>query len=192
MCVFTDSTSVGQSCLNSWPQVADNTCTSSSCPFQGPNSSGNSRQLRLFPSLKIECDGMLTGFSVAGENGDQNNGNYPELQVWRLTEGSTSQYQKMASWEFPRECSLQSNNVRQCTINPTSVVDGDIIGIDLPRNHISFADFRVYFMPSSQQSYILSDASVSSYTLPGSPSGVTEQPLITLDIESKHRCGYVN
>ena len=125
---------------------------------------------------------MVTGFSVAGKDGRRSNGNYPELQVWRLTEGSTSQYQRMASWEFPSECSQQSNNVWQCTVNPTSVVDGDIIGIDLPRNHKNFADFRVYFMPSSQHSYILSNVSVTSYTLPGSTNGVTEQPLITLDI----------
>ncbi len=79
--------SAGQSCLDGFPSVTDNTCTSSSCPFQGDT---RNRQLRLFPSMNITCNGMLVGLSVAGETRD--GGDYPILQIWRPTGPTSNDY----------------------------------------------------------------------------------------------------
>ena len=105
--------SAGQSCLDGFPSVTDNTCTSSSCPFQGISSS---QQLRLFPSMRITCNGVLVGLSVAGESTGNNDS--PILQIWRLTGSTSNDYERISEYTFPIGCTQLPNNVWQCTVSP--------------------------------------------------------------------------
>ncbi len=173
--------SAGQSCLDGFPLVTDNTCTSSSCPFQGANS--NSRQLRLFPSMRITCNGMLEGLSVAGET--RSGANYPILQIWRPI--SLTSYQRISEYEFPIGCTELPNNVWQCTVSPSiNVEEGDIIGVNLPRNSQVVSQFGIYFTsPSSFTSYILDSASDTTFSVPGSTTTASVQPVLTLDIHEQ-------
>ena len=174
------SWSAGQSCLDGFPSVNDNTCTSSLCPFQGLT---NSRQLRLFPSMRITCNGMLVGLSVAGET--RNGGAYPILQIWRPTGPTSNDYERISEYTFPIGCT-QTNNVWQCTVSPSIDVEvGDIIGINLPPNSNGKSAFRIYFTPpSSFTSYILDNTSVSTFSVPGSTTA-SDQPVLTLDIQEQ-------
>ncbi|XP_064395470.1 uncharacterized protein LOC135342615 isoform X2 [Halichondria panicea] len=175
----------GQSCLDGFPSVTNNTCTSSSsCPFQG---SINSRQLRLFPSMRITCNGMLVGLSVAGETRKKGNRNYPILQIWRPTSSTSNDY--ISEYPFPIGCTQLDlpNNVWQCTISPSINVEmGDIIGINLPRNRDRNSAFGIYFTSqTSFTSYILCSTSATTFSvLPGSTSA-SAQPVLTLDIREQ-------
>ncbi len=123
--------SAGQSCLDGFPSVTDNTCTSSSsCSFQGLSI----QQLQLFPSMRITCNGMLVGLSVAGET--RGGGDYPILQIWRLTGSTSNEYERISEYTFPNVgCTQQPNNVWQYIVSPSIDVEvGDIIGINFPRN----------------------------------------------------------
>ncbi len=172
--------SAGQSCLDGFPSVTDNTCTpSSSCSFQGGN--GNSRQLHLFPSMRITCNGTLEGLSVAGET--QTKTGNPILQIWRPT--SPTSYMKISEYEFPPiGCTQPTNNVWQCTVSPSiNVEEGDIIGISLPG--LQKSAFGIYFTsPSSFASYILDSESVTTFSAPGSTTA-SVQPVLTLDIREQ-------
>ncbi len=81
---------------------------------------------------------------------------------------------------------LRPNNVWQCTVSPSIDVEvGDIIGINLPRNHMNFAAFGIYFTsPSSFTSYILGSTSASTFSVPGSTTA-SAQPVLTLDIQEQ-------
>ncbi len=174
--------SAGQSCLNGFPSVTNNTCTSSSCSFQGISSS---QQLRLFPSMRITCNGMLVGLSVAGET--RNGGAYPILQIWRPTGPMSNDYMRISEYIFPNVgCTQQPNNVWQCTVSPSIDVEvGDIIGINLPRNNNGQTKFGIYFTPSSSStSYILDSTSASTFSVPGSTTA-SAQPVLTLDIQEQ-------
>ncbi|XP_064396494.1 RAF proto-oncogene serine/threonine-protein kinase-like isoform X2 [Halichondria panicea] len=171
----------GQSCLDGFPSVTNNTCTSSSCPFQGSN---QNRQLRLFPSMRITCNGMLVGLSVAGETRKKGK-NYPILQIWRPTSSTSNDY--ISEYPFPIGCTQLDlpNNVWQCTISPSIDVEmGDIIGINLPRNRMNSA-FRIYFTSqTSFTSYILGSTSDTTFSVPGSTTA-SVQPVLTLDIREQ-------
>ncbi len=174
--------SAGQSCLDGFPSVTNNTCTSSSCPFQGISSS---QQLRLFPSMRITCNGVLVGLSVAGESTGNNDS--PILQIWRLTGSTSNDYERISEYTFPIGCTQLPNNVWQCTVSPSIDVEvGDIIGIILPRSRQSSA-FRIYFTPlSSSTSYTLDSTSASTFSVPGSTTA-SAQPVLTLDIQEQGR-----
>ncbi len=123
------------------------------------------------------------GLSVAGET--RNGGAYPILQIWRPTGPTSNDYERISEYTFPIGCT-QTNNVRQCTL--TSSIDvkvGDIIGINLPRNHINFAAFIIYFTsPSYSTSYILDSTSDTTFSVPGSTTA-SAQPVLTLDIQEQ-------
>ena len=171
----------GQSCLDGFPSVTDNTCTSSSCPFQGLSI----QQLRLFPSMRITCNGMLVGLSVAGETGNRNKDS-PILQIWRLTGPMSNDYMRISEYTFPIGCTQLPNNVWQCTVSPSIDVEvGDIIGINLPPTSNGQSAFRIYFTsPSSFTSYILDSTSASTFPVPGSTTA-SAQPVLTLDIQEQ-------
>ena len=136
--------------------------------------------------MRITCNGVLVGLSVAGENRKKGNRNYPILQIWRPTSSTSSDY--ISEYPFPIGCTQLDlpNNVWQCTISPSINVEmGDIIGINLPRNRMNSA-FRIYFTsPSSFTSYILGSTSDTTFSvLPGSTSA-SAQPVLTLDIREQ-------
>ena len=172
--------SVDLSCLDGFPSVT--TCPSSSCFFQGLT---NTRQLRLFPSMRITCNGMLVGFSVAGKTRNEGNNNYPFLQIWRPT--SPMSYMKMSEYEFSISgCTELPNNVWQCTVSSSiNVEEGDIIGINLPRDQKMNSAFGIYFRSSSSfTSYILDSALGTTFSVSGS-SDASVQPVLTLDIHEQ-------
>ena len=121
------------------------------------------------------------GLSVAGKT--RNGGAYPILQIWRLNGSASNEYERISEYTFPNVgCTQQPNNVWQCTVSPSIDVEvGDIIGINLPRNHMNFAAFGIYFTPSSFTSYILGSTSNTTFSVPGSTTA-SAQPVLTLDI----------
>ncbi len=143
----------------------------------------NSRQLRLFPSMRITCNGVLVGLSVAGETRKKGNRNYPILQIWRPTSSTSSDY--ISEYPFPIGCTQLDlpNNVWQCTISPSINVEmGDIIGVNLPPKKSAFG---IYFMSkTSFTSYILGSTSASKLSVPGSTTA-SAQPVLTLDIREQ-------
>ena len=134
--------------------------------------------------MRITCNGMLVGLSVAGETRD--GGDYPILQIWRPTGPTSNDYERISEYTFPIGCT-QTNNVRQCTVSPSIDVEvGDIIGIILPRNRQSSA-FWIYFASSSSStSYTLDSTSASTFSVPGSTTA-SAQSVLTLDIQEQGR-----
>ncbi len=135
--------------------------------------------------MRITCNGMLVGLSVAGET--RNGGDYPILQIWRPTGPMSNDYEKISEYmyTFPNVGCTQTNNVWQCTVSPSIDVEvGDIIGINLPRNHMNFAAFGIYFTPSSFTSYILGSTTASTFSVPGSTTA-SAQPVLTLNIQEQ-------
>ncbi len=134
--------------------------------------------------MRITCNGTLDGLSVAGET--QGGGDYPILQIWRLTSPTSNHYERtLSEYEFPIGCTELSNNVWQCTVSPSiNVEEGDIIGISLPTRLGSA--FGIYFTsPSSFTSYILTSESVIRFPAPGSSTTASVQPVLTLDIREQ-------
>ncbi len=134
--------------------------------------------------MRITCNGVLVGLSVAGET--RIGGDSPILQIWRPT-GPTS-YQRISEYTFPIGCTQQPNNVWQCAVSPSIDVEVvDIIGIILPRNQQNFAAFGIYFMsPSSFTSYILDSTTASTFSVPGSTTASpSAQPVLTIDIQEQ-------
>ena len=176
----------GQTCLSGFPSyddVTSNTCTGTSCTFQGPN---NDPELRIFPMMMISCSGELQGLTVAGVL-DESNKLLPELQIWRPVPSDSMDYNKLVTtsipYQFPVGFASLSNNVLNCTLDTAaSVVEGDILGILLPRNHMSHAKLRIYFTDISTPNHILPSTSRSTFT-PPSTQVVYVQPLIYLHIK---------
>ncbi len=133
--------------------------------------------------MRITCNGMLEGLSVAGETRRVGSNN-PFLQIWRPT--SPTSYMKISEYEFPIGCTELPNNVWQCTVSPSiNVEEGDIIGINLPPNRQQHSAFGIYFTSSSSfTSYILDSASDTTSPLPGSTTA-SVQPVLTLDIREQ-------
>ncbi len=176
--------SAGQSCLDGFPSVT--VCTSLSCSFQGESGNSDSRQLRLFPSMNITCNGTLVGLSVAGET--RNGETDPILQIWRLNISTSNDYERISDYPFPIGCTELPNNVWQCNLtSPIDVEVGDIIGINLPHNHQNAATFGIYFTsPSSFTSYILGSELDTTFSVPGSTTASpSAQPVLTLDIQEQ-------
>ena len=137
--------------------------------------------------MRITCNGMLVGLSVAGETRKKGNRNYPILQIWRPTSSTSNDY--ISEYPFPIGCTQLDlpNNVWQCTISPSINVEmGDIIGINLPRNRDRNSAFGIYFTSqTSFTSYILRSTSATTFSvLPGSTSA-SAQPVLTLDIREQ-------
>ncbi|XP_064390055.1 uncharacterized protein LOC135337965 isoform X2 [Halichondria panicea] len=180
LCI-TNGQGQGQRCLDGFPSVTDNTCTLSTCPIQGISSS---RQLRLFPSMRITCNGMLVGLSVAGET--LSGGDYPILQIWRPTGPTPNDYERISEYTFPIGCTQLPNNVWQCRVNSIDVEERDIIGIDLPLAIKTVAAFGMYSMsPPSFTSYTLSSTTERTFSVPVSAITDSAQPLLTLDIQEQ-------
>ena len=142
LCIWRVLVYAGQTCLSGFPlynDVTSNTCTGASCTFQGVSIP----ELRIFPTMMIKCSGELQGLTVAGVL-DEGNIQLPELHIWRPVPSDSMNYNKLVTtsipYPFPVGCTSLSNNVLNCTLDTAaSVVDGDILGILLPRNHLNFA-----------------------------------------------------
>ena len=133
--------------------------------------------------MRITCNGVLVGLSVAGET--RGGGAYPILQIWRPTGPTSNDYERISEYTFPIGCS-QTNNVWQCTVSSSIDVEvGDIIGIDLPANQQQQSAFGIYFTSqSSSTSYILDSELASTFSVPGSTTA-SAQPVLTLDIQEQ-------
>ncbi len=136
--------------------------------------------------MRIICNGVLVGLSVAGETRGGGNSDYPILQIWRPTSPTSNEYESISEYKFPIGCTELPNNVWQCTLTSTiDIEEGDIIGINLPRNRDQNAAFGIYFTsPSSFTSYILDSTSASTFSVPGSTTA-SAQPVLTLDIQEQ-------
>ena len=186
LCILRVLVYAGQTCLGGFPSYSDvtsNTCAGASCTFQGLD---NGPQLRIFPMMMISCSGELQGLTVAGVL-DESNTQLPELQIWRPVPSGSMTYNKLVTtsipYQFPVGCTSLSNNVLNCTLDTAaSVVEGDILGILLPRNHQSFAKLRIYFTAVSTPNHILPSTDSTSFTLPSTLPTVNVQPLIYLHI----------
>ena len=135
--------------------------------------------------MRITCNGMLVGLSVAGQT--RSGVDYHILQIWRPTGPTSNDYERISEYTFPIGCFQLPNNVWRCTvISPSIHVEvGDIIGINLPRNRRTAAAFEMFFTsPSSSTSYILSNTSVSTFSVPGS-TAASAQPVLTLNIQEQ-------
>ncbi len=96
-------------------------------------------------------------------------------------------YMKMSEYEFSISgCTELPNNVWQCTVSSSiNVEEGDIIGINLPRDQKMNSAFGIYFRSSSSfTSYILDSALGTTFSVSGS-SDASVQPVLTLDIHEQ-------
>ena len=135
----------------------------------------------------ISCNGELQGLTVAGVL-HEDNIQLPELQIWRPVPSDSMNYNKLETtsipYQFPVGCTSLSNNVLNCTLDTAaSVVEGDILGILLPRNHMNHAKLRIYFTAMSTPNHIFPSTSSTSFTLPSTLPTVNAQPLIYLHIK---------
>ena len=172
-------------------EVTSNSCPSS-CTTEGDS---DNKQVQLYPTMKISCNGRLEGLTVAGVFGRKPTstddvGAYPNLQIWRSTSESAIYHRKKSGIEFP-SCSIYSPNTsteEHCTLDSKIPVEmGDIIGIVLPSNNVNQA-FRVYFSSAGHgnqtSSYILQTMGTRTVNLSKYRAVKNNRPLIYLNIIS--------
>lgn len=179
----------GQECLSGFPSPI-NVTTPYCLSCCTPEGSTSSRQLRIFPTMTIICNGTINGITVAGQFGRKGRP-FPVLQIWRPGPDDSMTYTTttpVVSFPLNDLCSSLSTdsilNVQRCYLVRSIFVEvGDIIGILLPRNHIKQAGFLIYFTGTDTPSY---EASLSdtSFTLPSDSTqpDYDVQPLLYLDI----------
>ena len=89
----------------------------------------NDERLVLFPDIIFTCSGMVVKWIMGGER-ESFQGEFSELQIWRLTGGSV--YQKITGTVISL-LSDEDDNVYEYTVNPPLPFQtGDILGLFQP------------------------------------------------------------
>ncbi len=145
----------------------------------------NNVRLWLFPSMKFNCSGNITGWIFQAESSDSGT-ELPRMQVWRENPISVDALDYLLQSSSGSEGELSKVGATESVYKyvleyPVSVEEGDILGIALPPAAnsnllLQFQDFGAVGAPESYLTPI-----ISSIFLAVSQLGVNAQflPLVT-------------
>ena len=142
----------------------------------------NDRQI-IFPDITFSCSGEVVKWIVA-EKWDANKMNPPELQIWRLSEGSNNNYRKLNS-TIILPGSKEDDEVYEYTVDPPLPFQpGDILGVLQPGG----SKLKVRYEKDGDSVYYYSEAEVNNEVFDISGTSIsteTDLPLVTVEI-GKH------
>ena len=138
-------------------------------------------QQALFPDIKFSCSGEVVKWIMAGK-WRRNEMNHPQLQIWRLSEGSSTNYEKLYSTIIDVD-SKEDDNVYEYTVDyPLPFQPGDILGVLQPGN----SELQVRYEQGGGSVYYSSRAGdnndVFDIISGESVSMETDLPLVTVEI----------
>ena len=149
-----------------------------------------SSRTRIIPEMTFTCSGIVTHWRAAGEfRTGKNTVINTVLSIWR--ERSSGTYDRIDGIELgrcgsedPAPSVMGMSNVYVCTLPQServSVQPGDIVGIELPSDNLSF---RLYFdnTNSGPINYVFNSHG-SMFSLSQASSSVQDQPQISLTVE---------
>jgi hypothetical protein len=139
----------------------------------------NNRQI-IFPDIMFSCSGEAVKWIVA-EKWDDDETNPPELQIWRLSEGSNNNYRKINSTIISPD-SREDDEVYEYTVDPPLPFQpGDILGVLQPGG----SKLKVRYEEDGDSVYYYSKAGENNedFDISGtSISTETDLPLVTVEI----------
>ena len=102
---------------------------------------------RFFPDIGFTCNGNITHIIIGAE--DQNGTQFPQIRFWRLSdEGEYEQTGSSYSLVYNDANDTSTTNLRWYNLSqPIQVQNGDVLGIDQPREMDS--ELTLYFQDVS-------------------------------------------
>ena len=137
-------------------------------------------QQMIFPDITFTCDGDVVKWIMAGRwNFDHNQ--FPELQIWRLSQGTT--YTKQNGTSITADNRESDDIYEYILTTPLPFQSGDILGILQPNNDIS--KLQVGYDGDGDSVYYHTGADVNNDIFDINGLGVTTEtdiPLVTVVI----------
>ena len=142
----------------------------------------NNRQM-IFPDIMFSCSGEVVKWIVA-EKWDHNKMNPPELQIWRLSEGSNNNYMKLNSTIISPDSEEDDEVYEYRVDSPLPFQPGDILGVLQPDG----SKLKVRYEQGGGSLYYYSVAGENNEVFDISGTSIsmkTDLPLVTVEI-GKH------
>ncbi len=110
------------------------------------------KQQSLFVHQEFNCSGKLTGWKFAAKWENDDKSQFPELQVWRLVDGSTTSYSKVLS-VTATTIARSINSVYTYDLGDSAfdIHRGDVLGVFQPEKRKS--RLIVYLQESEEDIY---------------------------------------
>ena len=135
-------------------------------------------EFRLLPNESFSCSGTMTGLLLVGTLGTNGKRNqYPEIQIWRNTDGNTytrqaNQEIRLAAGDFSPDGVFQYN-----LTTPILFQSGDVLGVYQPSTKSSVV--RVYYSQENQITFRVTNNPTSPITTPNLLSASDELILMS-------------
>ena len=147
------------------------------------------RQQRIIPGIKFTCNGTLTKWIIGAQSTvtEATNPQHPQLQIWRLRQGSTNRYDRTNHFSDITELNTTDDlNVYEYIPNPPlEFRANDFLGLHQPHN--GDTQVEVYYqMGGAPRNYVRPnrDSPVTSNFRTG--GGVdNDLPLVTVEVNGK-------
>ena len=146
------------------------------------------RQQRIIPGIKFTCNGTLTKWIIGAQRTvtEATNPRHPQLQIWRLRQGSTNTYDRTTFSDITELNTTDDLNVYEYIPNPPLEFQAnDFLGLYQPR--ISNTQVEVYYQISGAPHNFArfnQDSPVTRDFITG--RGVdNDLPLVTVEVNGK-------
>ena len=147
------------------------------------------RQQRIIPGIKFTCTGTLTKWIIGAQRTvtEATNPRHPQLQIWRLRQGSTNSYDRTNHFSDITELNTTDDlNVYEYIPNsPLEFQANDILGLYQPR--IGDTQVEVYYQmggaPRNFARYNRDSPVTSNFTTRGGVGN--DLPLVTVEVNGK-------
>ena len=145
-------------------------------------------QQRIIPGIKFTCTGTLTKWIIGAQSTvtEATNPRHPQLQIWRLRQGSTNTYDRTTFSDITELNTTDDLNVYEYIPNlPLDFRANDFLGLYQPR--IRDTQVEVYYqMGGGPRNFARSnqDSPVTSNFITGGGVG-NDLPLVTVEVNGK-------
>ena len=150
-------------------------------PLNGFDRKDFSNRHMIFPDITFTCDGDVVKWIMAGKWNNQNDRDqFPELQIWRLSQDTT--YAKQNGTSITADNKEEDDIYEYILTTPLPFQSGDILGILQPDRDVSI--LRVRYDKGGDSVYYYTDADVNNDTfdISGDVETKTDIPLVTVVI----------
>ena len=135
----------------------------------------------IFPDITFTCDGDVVKWIMAGKWNNDPRNQFPELQIWRLSQDTT--YTKQNGTSITADNKEEDDIYEYTLTTPLSFQSGDILGILQPDKDDS--KLQVRYDDGGDSVYYHTGADVNNDIFDISANGVTTEtdiPLVTVVI----------
>ena len=140
---------------------------------------------RIFPDIQFTCNGFITKWIVGAQL--QGNANrLPELQIWRLINGSMNMYTKTNSSLITPNAIPGSPNVHEFILSaPLQFNTGDILGVHQPRWNQNQL-LMYYQLNTGPVNYGETTTVPANSFTTGTPINQYDYPLVSVEVEGTY------